>query len=72
VQAHPKALERTIPSYTDISPGLARQLTEPGLATRSDLSDLDDLEALMIEHGIIDARLDLEQVVVRRHELPRG
>ncbi|MGH3315419.1 MAG: hypothetical protein ACRDO0_04675, partial [Nocardioidaceae bacterium] len=61
-QAHRKALEQTIPSYTDLSPGLAHQLTEPGLATRSDLSDLDDLEALMIEHGIIDARLDLDQV----------
>jgi NitT/TauT family transport system substrate-binding protein len=71
-QAHPKALEQTIPGYTDISPGLARQLTEPGLATRSDLSDLDDLEALMVEHGIIDGRLDLDQVVVRDDELPRG
>ncbi len=71
-QAHPKALEQTIPTYTDISAGLAHQLSEPGLATRSDLSDLDELESLMVEHGIIDARLDLDQVVVHGDELPRG
>jgi len=71
-QAHPKALEQTIPTYTDISAGLAHRLSEPVLATRSDLSDLDELEALMVEHGIIDARLDLDQVVVHGDELPRG
>lgn len=70
--ANPDALQQTIPTYTDISPELARQLARPGLAKQSDLSDLDTLEELMIEHGIIDEGLDLEQVVVQTGELSQG
>lgn len=68
----PKTLQQTIPTFTEISPELAQQLAPPGLTRTSDLSDLDNLEGLMVEHGIIDEGLDLDQVVVQNDELAQG
>jgi NitT/TauT family transport system substrate-binding protein len=69
--AEPEALERIIPTYTDIPPKTAGRLSKPGLAEKSDLSDLSKLQDLMVKYGIIDKGVDLETVVVTSAELPQ-
>ncbi|MFH5822887.1 ABC transporter substrate-binding protein [Georgenia sp. AZ-5] len=68
----PERLEEIIPTYTSITPELVTQLNPPGLAEDSDLSDLDTLQDLMVEQGIIEEGVDLEAVVVDRDELPQA
>jgi NitT/TauT family transport system substrate-binding protein len=69
--AEPKAVAEIIPTYTEIAPELAKQLTKPGLAERSDLSDLNQLQDLMLKYEILDEGVDLNEVVVASDELPQ-
>jgi NitT/TauT family transport system substrate-binding protein len=68
----PREMARVIPGYTEIAPALARRLSEPGLAERSDLDDLTTLQDLMLEQGSLKEEVDLNEVVVEGGELPSG
>ncbi|WP_324278182.1 ABC transporter substrate-binding protein [Blastococcus brunescens] len=67
----PETVTEIIPTYTEISPELAAQLSTPGLAENSDLSDFGTLAELMVEYGLIEDGLDLEEVTVDADELPQ-
>jgi NitT/TauT family transport system substrate-binding protein len=70
--AKPDAVERIIPSYTEIPPALARRLTKPGLAEKSDLRDLKRLQELMLKYRLLEEGVNLDEVIVGSDELPRG
>ncbi|SFK91489.1 ABC transporter substrate-binding protein [Geodermatophilus ruber] len=67
----PERLAGIIPTYTELSPELAGQLSTPGLAVTSDLSDLGTLTDLMVEHGVIEESPELDGLVVEADELPQ-
>lgn len=70
--AEPKAVARAIPTYTEIPPAVAGQLTKPGLAEKSDLGDLNELQDLMLKYDLMEEGVDLNEVVVEGDELPQG
>ncbi|MGY1703726.1 ABC transporter substrate-binding protein [Geodermatophilus sp. SYSU D00697] len=67
----PETVTEIIPTYTNISPDVAAQLSQPGLSQTSDLSDFGTLADLMVEHGLMEEGLDLDEVVVEAEELPQ-
>jgi NitT/TauT family transport system substrate-binding protein len=70
--AQPKAVDQIIPTYTEIPAIVASQLSRPGLAEKSDLSDLKNLQDLMLRYKLLDEGVDLDEVVVGSDELPQG
>jgi NitT/TauT family transport system substrate-binding protein len=67
----PETVTEVIPTYTNISPEVAAQLSPPGLSEISDLSDFGTLADLMVEYGLMDEGLDMDEVVVEADELPQ-
>ncbi len=67
----PETVTEVIPTYTNISPEVAAQLSPPGLSEISDLSDFGTLADLMVDYGLMDEGLDMDEVVVEADELPQ-
>lgn len=68
--AEPERMEAIIPTYTTIDEALIPQLQPPGLAEQSDLSDLSVLQDLMVDQGILQEPLDMDEVIVDADDLP--
>jgi NitT/TauT family transport system substrate-binding protein len=69
--AQPELVAEILPTYTNISPEVAAQLAPAGLSETSDLGDFGTLADLMVEYGLMEEGLDMEEIVVEAGELPQ-